>query len=77
MHEFKMAITKYTGEVKYFTIVAENKADAVVKGKEYAYRNTHWTGGNYYIEGIQCIKKLQPKRKDNTNERQIKHCQPR
>ena len=57
MHKYLMEIYRFFSGYESFEVEAENKADALVKAKEYAIKHICW-GGNYNIEDIRCVKKL-------------------
>ena len=56
-HRFLMDVFHYFSGHEQFEIVAENKADAVEKGKLYISRNK---GGNYQVDSVKVLKKLKP-----------------
>lgn len=59
-----MSIRKWTTAEDFFMIEAENKADAVAKGKVYADRDPVFGfGGNYKLESVRVVKKIQQKKK--------------
>lgn len=57
MNRYLMEIYRYFSGYEPFEIEAENKADALVKAKEYAEKHICW-GGNYNSNDIRCVKKL-------------------
>lgn len=58
IHKYLMEIRHYFSGYEQFVIEAENKADALIKTKEYAEKHICW-GGNYDRNSIRCVKKLQ------------------
>ena len=57
MNKYLMRIEGYFSGWKQFEIEAENKQDAIVKAKEYCKKH-YCTGGNYKLDSIECVKKL-------------------
>jgi hypothetical protein len=57
---YRCSIKSFFGSLTYFNIEATDKADALVKAKEYARVNIEW-GGNYDSRSVQVVKKLQMK----------------
>ena len=54
-----MRIEGYFSGWKQFEIEAENKQDAIAKAKEYCRSHSEYGhGGNYKLNSIECIKKL-------------------
>lgn len=59
MNKYLMRILKYFSDWKYFEIEAENKQDSIVKAKEYCKNHSEYgIGGNYKLDSIECVKKL-------------------
>lgn len=59
MNTYLISIRKYfSGEEKLFTIDADSKQDAVIKGTEFVNKNPIFSGGNYNLDTIKCVKKL-------------------
>lgn len=67
MHRYLMAVRHYFRGYEQFTISANSKTEALEKGKLHVLRDPHYdTGGNYDVNDIKCIKKIQTKeRKKN------------
>lgn len=59
MNRFLMDVLHYFRGHEQFEIEAEDKADAVEKGKEYLYKHS---SGNYQINSVKCLKKLKPRK---------------
>lgn len=59
MNRFLMDVLHYFCGHEQFEIEAENKVDAVEKGKEYIYKHS---GGNYQTNSVKCLKKLKPRK---------------
>ena len=54
-----MKIEAYFSGWDEFEIEAENKQDAVIKAKEFCKRHSKYgIGGNYKLDSIVCMKKL-------------------
>lgn len=64
MNTYLITISHFFSGKKYFEIDANNKADAVQKFKEH-FRNA---GGNYNMNSVKCVKKLQKKSGGKYNE---------
>lgn len=62
MNRYLMRIEGYFAGWVQFEIEAKNKHDAIVKAKEYC-RREYGFGGNYKMDSIECVKKLQIKKK--------------
>lgn len=59
MNRYLMRIKGYFVGYKQFEIDAENKQDAIVKAKEYCKNHSEYgIGGNYNLDSIECVKKL-------------------
>lgn len=64
MNTYLMSIVRYFGGTKTFTIEAEDKQDAIVKGLEFVKQNPMYaSGGNYDLKSVRCVKKVQKKPK--------------
>lgn len=62
MNRYLMGIQKWTHAEYTFVIEANNKEDAVIKGKAFANRDPEFGfGGNYKLDTVRVIKKLQKK----------------
>lgn len=62
MNKYLMKIEGYFAGTKQFEIEAENKHDAIVKATEYCKNHSEYgIGGNYKLDSIKCIKKLNNK----------------
>ena len=53
-----MEVRRYFYGYEQFVIEAENKQDAVEKGKLYVLRNWKYSGGNYNCNDVRCVKKM-------------------
>lgn len=63
MNRYRMAVYHYFRGYENFEIDAENKQDAIEKGKEMVKSDWHYChGGNYQLENVICIKKLKSKK---------------
>ena len=63
MNRYLMKVYHYFSGYEHFEIEAENKEDAVEKGKEFVRHESKYRfGGNYNLNDVQCIKKLKPKK---------------
>ena len=58
MNKYLMCITGYFSGKEEFKIDAEDKADAIKKATEYCKHNPKYSGGNYMLDSIKCVKKL-------------------
>ena len=58
MHKYLMEVRRYFYGYEQFVIEAENKQDAVEKGKLYVLRNWKYSGGNYNCNDVRCVKKM-------------------
>ena len=58
MHKYLMEIRRYFGGSDQFTVVAENKADAIIKANEHMQTNPHFWGGNHMKDTLKCVKKV-------------------
>lgn len=58
MHKYLMEVRHYFLGYEQFIIEAENKTDAVEKGKLFVLRNWKYGGGNYNRNDVRCVKKL-------------------
>ena len=58
-NKYLMSITHFFGAKEQFEIEALNKADAIEKAKKHILWNTHYYGGNFDLNSIKCIKKIQ------------------
>lgn len=58
MHRYLMEVYGYFSGYEQFEIEAENKKDAVEKGKLFVMRNWKYGGGNYDHNDVRCVKKL-------------------
>lgn len=58
MHKYLMEVLHYFLGYERFTVEAENKEDAVKKGKQYVLTSAkhHWD--NYDLNDVRCVKKL-------------------
>lgn len=63
MNRYLMRIKGYFSGWKEFKIEAENKQDAIVKAYDYCKKHPEYGhGGNYRLDSIECVKKLNSKR---------------
>ena len=59
-----MAVYHFFRGYENFEIEAENKQDAIEKGKQFVKSQFSYVhGGNYQLDNVICIKKLKPKKK--------------
>lgn len=58
MHIYLMEIHRFFGGNDQFKVVAEDKADAISKAREYMRRDTHFWGGNHMKDTLRVVKKL-------------------
>lgn len=64
MNKYLMSIRHYFSGYEQFIVEAENKQDAIFKGLIFVKQNPKfYCGGNYNLDSIKCIKKLQRKTK--------------
>lgn len=62
-NKYLMAVYHFFSGYENFEIEAENKEDAVKKGKEFVKHNFHYRhGGNYNTDDVKCIKKMKSKK---------------
>jgi hypothetical protein len=53
-----MEVRHYFSGYEQFVIEAENKLDAVEKGKLYVLQDWKYSGGNYDRNSVRCVKKI-------------------
>ena len=64
MNQYLMSVHRYFNPRETFVIEAENKEDAVRKGKIYVRQSSQFFGGNYDLNDVKCIKKINKKKKE-------------
>ena len=58
MHKYLMEVYGYFSGYERFEIEAEDKKDAVEKGKQFVRHSWKYGGGNYNHNDVRCVKKL-------------------
>lgn len=58
MRKYLMEVRHYFSGYEQFVIEAENKLDAVEKGKLYVLQDWKYSGGNYDRNSVRCVKKI-------------------
>lgn len=62
MNTYLMEVLRYFEGYKQFTIEAENKADAAAKGRIYVRQSPLYSGGNYNLDDVKVVKKINAKK---------------
>lgn len=58
MHKYLMEVRHWFSGYERFVIEAENKEDAVKKGKQYVLTSAKSNWDNYNLNDVRCVKKL-------------------
>lgn len=61
MNIYLMEIQRFFGGSDQFKVIAEDKADAITKAREYMRTNPHFWGGNHMKDTLRCVKKTKDK----------------
>lgn len=59
MNKYLVEISHYFRGDETFEVVAQNKAEALVKAKEYVKKSPLY-GDNYKVDSVRIVKKLKP-----------------
>lgn len=62
MNKYLMGIHRFCNGYETFEIEAENKQDAKEKASIFVRQNWKYDGGNYDLNDIKCIKKINQKK---------------
>ena len=65
MNQYLMSVYRYFNPRETFVIEAENKENAVRKGKIYVRQSPRFFGGNYDLNDVRCVKKINKNKKSN------------
>lgn len=61
MNQYLMSVYHYFNGYQQFTIEAENKNEALNKGRIHVLQDPLYSGGDYDTNDVRCIKKINNK----------------